>query len=74
MADDSPDTVWVLVKHVHAPFPEDKVIGTYKTEGDAWNAYQQVIEHRQWFTEYTVERRLAGAVAGDVVMRTAVRP
>ncbi len=57
MADD-PNVVWAVVAHKRLPFPSDNVIGMYPTEADADAAWQHLVEHAQWFTTYTVERRI----------------
>lgn len=55
---DDPATEWVVVAHKRLPFPSDVVIGRYASETDASSAWQHLIQHKQWFTTYTVERRL----------------
>jgi hypothetical protein len=57
MADDS-NVVWVVVAHKRFPFAEDVVIGQYPTEQDANAAWQHLVQHAQWFTTYTTERRV----------------
>ncbi len=58
--DPARETEWVLVKHVRFPMVEDTVIGRYPSETDALRAYNEVQQHRQWFTEYSVEHRFRG--------------
>jgi hypothetical protein len=55
---DPDNTVWVVVAHKRLPFPGDVVIGKYPTEADATQAWEHLVQHPQWFTTYTVERRL----------------
>jgi hypothetical protein len=57
MADDD-NTIWVVVAHKRLPFPSDVVIGRYPTEQDANAAFEHLVQNPQWFTTYSVERRL----------------
>jgi hypothetical protein len=58
MADDPAGTVWVVVSYQRVPWPYQKVVGTYATQEDATNAAEHLRENPQWFTSYSVERRL----------------
>ena len=56
MAEDN--TVWVLVRHRRVPWSSDEVIGgPYPTEEDAWKAYRDAMNNREWFATYSVEHR-----------------
>jgi len=55
---DPDNTVWVVVAHKRFPFPGDVVLGTYPTREDANSAWQHLVENPQFFTTYSVERRL----------------
>ncbi len=61
MADDPANTVWVVVSYQRVPWPYEKVLGTYATQDDAERAAETLRNHPQWFTTYSVERRLKGA-------------
>lgn len=60
MADGEQQVDWCLVRHTRFPIPWDAVMGRYPTELDAQNALNAVLLHAQWFTTYSVERRVKG--------------
>ncbi len=57
MADDT-NTVWVVVSYQKVPWPKTTVLGRYATRDDAERAAETLRNHAQWWTIYSVERRL----------------